>query len=177
MQSARISDWMNGKAHWQKGRGSGGGAIEASEPWSEAGAARARQSPGVVIGEYESNVDGSDPDSVRAALKNEPFGHLISDEAIEKLCREGRGQELFPPRYPTWRYGIDEVTYPCFLLAPTIEELEELEDKEQLAWLIRDLNIRGTTPRLQSLIRSTVDPVWTWIGETVQDHLQASDGD
>jgi len=35
-------------------------------------------------------------------------------------------QELFPPRYPTWRYGIDEVTYPCVLLAPTIEELEEL---------------------------------------------------
>jgi len=144
--------------------------------WSEMEAARARQDPRLVVGAPPVlNVDGSDPLSVRSALDEEPFGHLISDETIEKLCREGRGWELLPKDYPVWRYGIDEVTYPCMLLAPTIEELESLEDKEQLAWIIRDLDIRGTTPRIQRLIKSTVEPDWTWIGETVQDHLQVDE--
>jgi hypothetical protein len=116
-------------------------------------------------------VDGSDPASVRAALKNEIFGDLISDEYVSELCRQGWGHALFSLHYPTWRYGIDKVTYPCVLLAPTIEELEALEDKERLALIIRDLNIRGTSPRLERLIRSTIEPEWTWIGETVQDHL------
>jgi hypothetical protein len=101
------------------------------------------------------------------------YSHLIPDEAIEKLCCEGRGDELFPYRYPTWRYGIDPVTYPCFLLPPTIEELEAIEDKVHLASIIRDLDIRGTTPRIQKLIRSTVEPEWSWLGETVQGHLES----
>ncbi|QQO14789.1 hypothetical protein JJB99_00910 [Bradyrhizobium diazoefficiens] len=113
----------------------------------------------------------SDPASVRAALANEPFGHLIPDEAIEKLCRDGDAADLFAHRYPTWRYGIDPITYPCFLLPPTIEELEGIEDKVHLASLIRDLDIRGTTPRIRALIRSTVEPEWSWLGEIVQDHL------
>ncbi|QUS38039.1 hypothetical protein RPMA_03570 [Tardiphaga alba] len=141
--------------------------------WSEEEAAIARQRLGVAIGPYISAVDGADPVSVRAALNGEPFGDLISDEAIAKLCREGRGADLFPPRYPTWRYGIDPVTYPCILVPPTIEELEAIADKQHLALLIRDLNIRGTTPRVRALIRSTVDPEWSWLGETVQDHLEA----
>jgi hypothetical protein len=140
--------------------------------WSEEEAARIRQLPGVVIGPYAPEVDVSDPASVRAALANEPFGHLISDEAIEKLCREGHAGSLFAYRYPTWRYGIDPVTYPCFLLPPTIEELEAIEDKVHLASLIRDLDIRGTTPRIRALIRSTVEPEWSWLGEIVQDHLE-----
>ena len=82
------------------------------------------------------------------------------------------GPTLFPPRYPTWRYGIDPLTYPCFLLPPTIEELEAIEDKVHLASIIRDLDIRGTTPRVRSLIRSTVEPEWSWLGESVQDHLE-----
>ncbi len=139
--------------------------------WSEEGAAIARQRLGVAVGPYISDVDGTDPASVRAALSREPFGYLISDEAIEKLCREGRGTDLFPPRYPTWRYGIDPVTYPCILIPPTIEELEAIEDKQHLAMLIRDLNIRGTTPRIRALIRSTIEPEWSWLGQTVQDHL------
>lgn len=68
--------------------------------WSEEGAAIARQCLGVAIGPYMSDVDGADPASVRAALSREPFGYLISDEAIEKLCHEGRGADLFPPWYP-----------------------------------------------------------------------------
>ncbi|MGJ4899137.1 hypothetical protein ACQR2B_29190 [Bradyrhizobium oligotrophicum] len=139
--------------------------------WSEEAAAAARLAPGVVIGPYLPQVDVNDPASVRAALANEPFGHLIPDEAIEKLCREGHGADLFRHRYPTWRYGIDPVTYPCFLLPPTIEELEAIEDKVNLASLIRDLDIRGTTPRIRALIRSTVEPEWSWLGEIVQDHL------
>ena len=140
--------------------------------WSEEEAARARQSPGLVIGPYEPKVDANDPVLVRAALANEPFGYLISDEAIEQLCRDGRLADLFSHRYPTWRYGIDPITYPCFLLPPTIEELEAIEDKVHLASLIRDLDIRGTTPRVRALIRSTVEPKWSWLGETVQDHLE-----
>jgi hypothetical protein len=140
--------------------------------WSEEEAARVRQTPGMVIGPYAPKVDVSDPASVRAALANEPFGHLIPDEAIEKLCREGHAANLFAYRYPTWRYGIDQVTYPCFLLPPTIEELEAIEDKVHLASLIRDLDIRGTTPRIRALIHSTVEPEWSWLGETVQDHLE-----
>lgn len=139
--------------------------------WSEQAAAQARQAPGLVIGPYAPKVDVSDPASVRAALANEPFGHLISDEAIEKLCREGHAADLFAHRYPTWRYGIDPVTYPCLMLPPTIEELEAIEDKLHLAALIRDLDIRGTTPRIRALIRSTVETEWSWLGETVQDHL------
>ena len=145
--------------------------------WCEEEAAAARQAPGLVIGPYVPKVDVNDPASVRAALANEPFGHLISDEAIEKLCREGHGADLFAYRYPTWRYGIDPITYPCFLLPPTIEELEAIEDKVHLASLIRDLDIRGTTPRIQALIRSTVEPEWSWLGETVQDHLEVVEED
>ena len=141
--------------------------------WSEEEAALARQQIGLVIGPYAPNVDGRDLASVRAALAKEPFGYLILDEAIEKLCCEGRGDELFPYRYPTWRYGIDPVTYPCYLLPPTIEELEAIEDKVHLASIIRDLDIRGTTPRIRALIRSTVEPEWSWLGETVQDHLES----
>jgi hypothetical protein len=77
---------------------------------SKEGAAHARQIPGLVIGPYAPTVDPSDPASLRAALANEPFRHLISDELIEKLCREGHGAALFPGRYPTWRYGIDPIT-------------------------------------------------------------------
>lgn len=140
--------------------------------WSEEGAAFARKQHGSAIGPYASETDGTDPVSVRAALRREPFGHLIPDEAIEKLCRERRGPDLFPRPYPTWRYGIDPVTYPCILLPPTIEELEAIEDKVHLASIIRDLNIRGTTERVRNLIRSTVEPEWSWLGETVQDHLE-----
>lgn len=143
--------------------------------WSEEGAASVRQRPGVTIGPYKLEVDGADPVSVRAALSKEPFGHLIPDEAIEKLCSQGRGVDLFPARYPTWRYGIDPVTYPCVLVPPTIEELEGIEDKQHLAALIRDLNIRGTTARIRALIRSTVEPDWSWSGETVQDHIEIRD--
>jgi hypothetical protein len=57
-------------------------------------------------------------------------------------------------------------------LPPTIEELEAIEDKVHLASLIRDLDIRGTTPRIRALIRSTVEPEWSWLGEIVQDHLE-----
>jgi hypothetical protein len=141
--------------------------------WSEVGAARVRELPGVVIGPYDANVDVNDPASVRAALAKEPFGHLIPDEAIEKLCREGNGASLFPARCPTLRYGIDPLTFPCYLLPPTIEELEAIEDKVHLASIIRDLDIRGTTPRIRALIRSTVEPEWSWLGETVQDHLES----
>lgn len=140
--------------------------------WSEEEAAAARRAPGLVIGPYVPNVDMSDPASVRAALAGEPFGHLIPDEAIEKLCREGHAADLFSRRYPTWRYGIDPITCPCSLLPPTIEELEAIEDKVHLASLIRDLDIRGTTPRIRALIRSTVEPEWSWLGEIVQDHLE-----
>jgi len=143
--------------------------------WSEEEAAHARQMPGLVIGPYAPKVDASDPASVRAALANEPLGYLISDEAIEKLCREGHGTDLFAHRYPIWRYGIDPITYPCVLLPPTIEELEAIEDKVHLASLIRDLDIRGTTPRIRALIRSTVEPEWSWQGETVQDHLEVGE--
>jgi hypothetical protein len=143
--------------------------------WSEEEAAAARQAPGLVIGLYVPNVDMSDPASVRAALAREPFGHLIPDEAIEKLCREGHAADLFSRRYPTWRYGIDPTNYPCFLLPPTIEELEAIEDKVHLASLIRDLDIRATTPRIRALIRSTVEPEWSWLGETVQDHLEVGE--
>jgi len=59
------------------------------------------------------------------------------------------------------------------LLPPTIEELEAIEDKVHLASIIRDLDIRGTTPRIQKLIRSTVEPEWSWLGETVQGHLES----
>jgi hypothetical protein len=145
--------------------------------WSEEGAAFARQQHGSPIGPYAPEVDGTDPASVRAALGKEPFGHLIPDEAIEMLCREGRGAELFPRRYPVWRYGIDPVAYPCILLPPTIEELEAIEDKVHLASIIRDLNIRGTTERVRKLIRSTVEPDWSWLGETVQDHLDVEEDD
>lgn len=140
-------------------------------PWSEESAAFARSHPGVVIGEIRAIVDGSDPVAIRAALNNEVFGDLISDEGVAEICRLGRGHELLSPRYATFRYGIDKVTYPCVLLAPTIEELEALEDKEQLALIIRDLNIRGTSPRIKALILSTIEPNWSWIGEMVQDHL------
>ena len=58
-------------------------------------------------------------------------------------------------------------------MPPTIEELEAIEDKVHLASLIRDLDIRGTTPRIRALIRSTVEPEWSWLGETVQDHLES----
>jgi hypothetical protein len=141
--------------------------------WSEEGAARVRELPGVVIGPYHANVDVNDPASVRAALEKEPFGHLIPDEAIEKLCREGNAGGLFSDGAPTWRYGIDPLTFPCYLLPPTIEELEAIEDKVHLASLIRDLDVRGTTPRTRALIRSTVDPEWSWLGETVQDRLES----
>jgi len=60
-------------------------------------------------------------------------------------------------------------------LPPTIEELEAIEDKVHLASLIRDLDIRGTTPRIRALIRSTVEPEWSWQGETVQDHLEVGE--
>lgn len=143
--------------------------------WSEEAAAHARQLPGSAIGPYAPVVDVSDSVSVRAALAKEPFGHLIPDEAIENLIREGHAADLFPPRYPTWRYGIDPLTFPCLLLPPTIEELEAIEDKVHLASLIRDLDIRGTTPRIRALIRSTVEPEWSWLGETVQDHLELGD--
>ena len=141
--------------------------------WSEEEAARLRQQIGMVIGPYKLDVDLSDPASVRAALTKEYVEHLFSDEAIEKLCRDGQAGQLFRDRYPTWRYGIDQATYPCFLLPPTIEELEAVEDKVHLASLIRDLDIRGTTPRIRALIRSTVDPEWSWLGESVQDHLES----
>jgi hypothetical protein len=141
--------------------------------WSEVEAAHCRQLPGVWIGRYVQDVDVSDPISVRATLAKGPFGHLIPDEAIEKLCREGNAADLFPDRAPTWRYGIDQLTYPCFLLPPTIEELEAVDDKVHLASIIRDLDIRGTTPRIRALIRSTVDPEWSWLGESVQDHLES----
>ena len=143
--------------------------------WSEEEAAHVRQTPGLMIGPYEPKVDASDPASMRAALANDPVGYLISDEAIEKLCREGHGADLFAYRYPTWRYGIHPITYPCFLLPPTIEELEAIDDKVHLAALIRDLDIRGTTPRIRALIRSTVEPEWSWLGETVQDHLEVGE--
>jgi hypothetical protein len=143
--------------------------------WSEEEAARVRQLPGVRIGPNVSNVDGSDPASVRVALAQEPFGYLIPDKAVDKLCREGLGASLFPYRYPTWRYGIDPITYPCFLLPPTIEELEAVEDKVHLASIIRDLDIRGTTPRIRALIKSTIDPDWSWLGESIQDHLESNE--
>jgi hypothetical protein len=146
-----------------------------AERWSEEAAARIRLMPGVVIGVYEPIVNLNDPKSVRAALANETFGHLIPDEAIEKLCREGSARDLFTSRYPTLRYEIDPLTYPCVLLPPTIEELEAITDKVHLASLIRDLDIRGTTARLEELIRSTVEPEWSWLGEIVQDHLDPAD--
>jgi hypothetical protein len=160
------------------------GSREVSQPfverpfagrWSEEEAAAARRAPGLMIGPYVPNVDMSDPPSVRAALAGEPFGHLIPDEAIEKFCREGHAADLFSRRYPTWRYGIDPITYPCLLLPPTIEELEAIEDKVHLASLIRDLDIRGTTPRIRALIRSTVEPEWSWLGEIVQVHLEVDE--
>jgi hypothetical protein len=84
-----------------KGRGKESSQALVDRPfvgqWSEEGAATARQRLGVAIGPYVSDVDGADPVSVRAALSREPFGHLISDEAIEKLCRDGRGADLFLP--------------------------------------------------------------------------------
>lgn len=52
---------------------------------------------------YAPEVDVSDPASVRAALANEPFANLISDEAIKKLCLEGHAVNLFAHRYPTGR--------------------------------------------------------------------------
>lgn len=39
-----------------------------------------------------------------------------------------------------------------------------IEDEVHLASLIRDLDIRGTTPRIRALIRSTVEPEWSWLG-------------
>lgn len=174
----RQSSWCDEMSSMKrmKGRGKEPSQALVDRPfvgqWSEEGAAIARQRLGVAIGPYILEVDGADPVSVRAALNREPFGDLISDEAIAKLCREGRGADLFPARYATWRYGIDPVTYPCILVPPTIEELEAIEDKQHLALLIRDLNIRGTTPRVRALIRSTVEPEWSWLGETVQDHLE-----
>ena len=68
--------------------------------WSEEEAARIRQRRGLVIGPYVPKVDVTNPASVRAALANEPFGDLISDEAIEKSCLEGRAASLFSDRYP-----------------------------------------------------------------------------
>jgi hypothetical protein len=78
---------------------------------------------------------------------------------------------------PTLRYGIDPLIFPCYLLPPTIEELEAIEDKVYLASLIRDLNIRGTSQRTRALIRSTVEPEWSWLGETIQDHLESDPED
>ena len=97
------------------------------------------------------------------------------DEAITRNCvaRGMRGGLFCLIAIRAWRaYGIDPVTYPCFLLPPTIEELEAIEDKVHLTSLIRDLDIRGTTPRIRALIRSTVEPEWSWLGEIVQDHLE-----
>ena len=142
-------------------------------PWSEDDAAIDRQIPGMIIGPAPVlDIDRSDPQSVRTALDRQPFGHLIPYATIEDLCPEGMSSELFPEQYPIWRYGIDDVTYPCLLVAPTIEELEALEDKEWLAHIILKLDIRGTTSRIQRLIKSTVEPEWCWLGEIAQENLK-----
>ncbi|GAA3843264.1 hypothetical protein GCM10022626_08950 [[Pseudomonas] carboxydohydrogena] len=110
-------------------------------------------------------------EEVKAALGQTLLGDVVAPGTVEAMCADGRGHELLPPRRRYIRRVLDKFEGPCIEIEPTIEELEAIEDKNELALILIALNVRSNgVERVETLIKSTADA--GWFGAIVQGNLQ-----
>ncbi|MEY9135021.1 hypothetical protein ACVMII_003925 [Bradyrhizobium diazoefficiens] len=99
-----------------------------------------------------ADVDFTDPVAVKTALGNETFGHLLPEETIEAMCKQGLGRELFAncakdenhPQLVALREWVD----------PSPDHLWLIEDLELRAFEIIVNQVHGTDPKRRELILS-----------------------
>lgn len=87
------------------------------------------------------------------------FAEFVTPETVKSFADRGILQQLLSFEIPALRLGVDELRFPCTLVAPTLADIAAIADPEARALAILENRIYGVGERERSLILSVRESV------------------